>query len=129
MSKTARNRNLLVGAFLAAAFVSAAAVPQASADCSSITGDWQAGRRVYQSTCIACQGRDGRGAVAGAPDFTKNGGVLAKPHQVMVDHIKNGFREPGAPMAMPPKGGNASLTDQDLDNVHAYLHHQFGCGQ
>jgi cytochrome c5 len=46
----------------------------------------------------------------------------------MNDHIKNGFREPGKPMAMPPKGGKASLTDQDINNVHAYLHHTFGCG-
>lgn len=101
---------------------------QARADCGFSGGDWQAGEQVYQGTCIACHGPDGHGVVPGAPDFAKKGGVLTKPHSVMTEHIKNGFQEPGAPLAMPPQGGNPDLSDQDLMNVHAYLHHTFGCG-
>jgi len=40
----------------------------------------------------------------------------------------NGFAEPGAPLTMPPKGGNSILTDQEIKDVHAYMHRRFGCG-
>lgn len=98
------------------------------ADCNFKGGDAAKGSKIYHETCIACHGADGRGAVPGAPDFTKSGGVLSKPHSVMARHIKQGFREPGKPIAMPPKGGNPDLTDQDILDVHAFLHHKFGCG-
>lgn len=101
---------------------------EASADCGFSDGDAKAGDAVYHQTCVACHGDDGRGVVPGAPDFSKKGGVLSEPHAMLNDHIKNGFQAPGAPMAMPPKGGNPSLTDQDIANVHAYLHKRFGCG-
>ena len=101
----------------------------AAADCSFAKGDWKAGDKVFHGTCVACHGENGKGAVPGAPDFTKKGGVLAKPHSVMVEHIKKGFEPPGATMAMPPKGGNPDLTDRDIEDVHAYLHHKFGCGK
>lgn len=100
----------------------------ASADCGFTKGDWKAGDKVFHETCVACHGENGKGAVPGAPDFTKKGGALAKPHSVLSQHIKNGFAPPGAPLAMPPKGGNPDLTDKDIEDVHAYLHHRFGCG-
>jgi len=46
----------------------------------------------------------------------------------LLRHIKNGFQVPGRPLAMPPKGNNAALTDADIRNVLAYLRHAFGCG-
>jgi|GEM_PF-685113 len=101
---------------------------QALADCGYNAGDAKAGDAIYHQTCVACHGEDGRGAVPGAPDFTKKGGPLSKPHALLTKHIKNGFQEPGAPLAMPPEGGNPDLTDQDIKNVHAYLHAKFGCG-
>lgn len=106
----------------------ATASAPARADCGYDSGDWKAGSDDYRQTCIACHGEDGRGAVPGAPDFTKKGGVLSKPHAVLTQHIKNGFAPPGAVMAMPPKGGNPELSDKDINDVHAYLHRKFGCG-
>ena len=100
----------------------------ALADCGFTGGDAANGDKVYHVTCVACHGEDGKGAVPGAPDFTKKGGVLSKPHNVMTTHIKNGFHEPGKPIAMPPQGGNPDLTDQDIKDVHEYLHKRFGCG-
>lgn len=100
----------------------------ALADCGFKGGNIANGDKIFHETCIACHGANGRGAVPGAPDFTKKGGPLSKPHSVMTAHIKNGFHEPGKPLAMPPKGANPNLTDQDILDVHAYLHHQFGCG-
>jgi len=98
------------------------------ADCTFKGGDAAKGGKIYNETCVACHGADGHGVVPGAPDFTQKGGVLAKPHAVMAQHIKKGFREPGKPLAMPPKGGNPDLTDEDILDVHAFLHHRFGCG-
>ena len=96
--------------------------------CGFSGGNPTRGAAIYAHTCIACHGEDGHGRVPGAPDFTKKGGVLSKPHSALQAHIKNGFSSPGSPLSMPPGGGNSSLTDQDLKDVHAYLHKAFGCG-
>jgi cytochrome c5 len=101
---------------------------QAWADCSFKGGDAKNGDVIYHETCVACHGEKGTGEVPGAPDFTKKGGVLSKPHSVLTQHIKDGFHEPGVPLAMPPKGANPDLSDQDIMDVHQYLHKQFGCG-
>jgi mono/diheme cytochrome c family protein len=117
------------GSAALAIFALAAFSAPAFADCGYNRGDWKAGEKVYNETCIACHGANGKGAIPGAPDFTQKGGVLSRrPMTLMTEHIKNGFRAPGAMMAMPPKGGNPGLGDQDIMNVHAYLHHRFGCG-
>jgi mono/diheme cytochrome c family protein len=60
------------------------------------------------------------------PDFTT--GVMAYSTESLLAHIKTGFRGPGRPLAMPPKGDNPTLTDEDIRNVLAYLRHTFGCG-
>ena len=83
------------------------------------------GAAVYNSTCIACHGADGKGVLPGAPDFTDNEGSLSKVDTVLFQNIINGFQSPGSPMAMPPKGGNASLSDQDIENVIAYMRSTF----
>lgn len=93
----------------------------------SYPGDVAAGQKVYNGTCIACHGAKGEGTVPGVPNFTKKGGVLSKPHSALVEHIKKGFQSGGG-LSMPPRGGDPSLTEQDLANVHAYLHSDFGCG-
>jgi cytochrome c5 len=98
------------------------------ADCGvNEGGDPAKGAKIYNETCIACHGADGRGTVPGAPDFNKKGAVESRPHEVMTRHIKNGFREPGKPLAMPPKGGNPDLNDDDVLDVQAFLHKRFFC--
>ena len=84
------------------------------------------GKRVYRGTCIACHGPTGKGGIPGTPDFTKGNGVLSQDDSVLTDHIRNGFRSKGSTMPMPAKGGNPKLTDQDIQNVLAYLHEEFG---
>jgi cytochrome c5 len=112
---------------LALTFVSSlAAGVEASAECRVPGGDWQAGSKIYHQTCITCHGQSGEGVVAGTPDF--KAGRLAYPTSTLMQHIKNGFRSRTAPRAMPPKGGNPDLSDQDIKNVLDYLYHQFGCG-
>lgn len=104
----------------------AAAGTACAADCREGPGDWRAGGAIYHRTCVACHGADGRGARRGVPDLTS--GVMAYSSTSLAAHIERGFRAPGRPLAMPPKGGNPDLTADDVINVIAYLHHAFGCG-
>lgn len=83
------------------------------------------GKAVYEQTCIACHGADGKGAVPGAPDLTKKGGPLAKADAVLLENMIKGFQTPGSPMAMPPRGGNPTLTEDDLKAVLRYMRAAF----
>lgn len=96
--------------------------------CDFAGGNPTRGAAIYAQTCVACHGSDGRGRIPGAPDFTKKGGVLSKPHSALQVHIEHGFSSQSSPISMPPRGGNPGLTDQDIRDVHAYLHKAFGCG-
>ena len=96
--------------------------------CGFSGGNPTHGAAIYAQTCVACHGADGRGRIPGTPDFTKRGGVLRKPHAALQAHILHGYSSPNSPISMPPRGGNPGLTDQDIRDVHAYLHKAFGCG-
>lgn len=87
--------------------------------------DGNTGASVYKETCIACHGANGKGVVPGAPDFTKTGGVLSKSDQELANNIINGLQSPGSPMAMPPKGGNLSLTKDEVMDVIGYMRKKF----
>jgi len=111
---------------LALPATAATAAPQTI--CGFSGGDPARGQAIYAQACASCHGANGRGKLPGAPDLTKKGGVLTKPHAALQDHITNGFKSPGSRVAMPPRGGKKNLTDQDMKDVHAYLHKAFGCG-
>lgn len=83
------------------------------------------GQEVYEQTCIACHGKDGKGTVPGAPDFTDSKGVLSQSDEVLMKHIAEGFKSKNSPMAMPAKGGNPLLTETDLSNVIIYMKSEF----
>lgn len=84
------------------------------------------GKEIYDQTCVACHSEDGKGAFAGVPDFTDKNGRLSKSDSELFKNVTGGFQTPGSPMAMPPKGGNTSLNDGDIQNVIKYLHEKFG---
>jgi mono/diheme cytochrome c family protein len=115
-----RSCRAALGALVAAALISAS-IANAAEDCGESDGDWHAGSAIYHQTCVACHG-----VRAGVPDFAT--GVMAYSTRSLLRHIKNGFHVPGRPLAMPPKGNNPALTDEDIRNVLAYLRHAFGCG-
>lgn len=77
-------------------------------------------RSVYESTCVACHGAQGQGAIPGVPDLAK-GNRLAKPDAEIAANIMNGFQTKGSPLAMPPKGGNPKLTEADAKALVPYL--------
>ena len=84
------------------------------------------GSDIYAQTCVACHGNNGKGTVPGAPEFTRSDGPLSQSDETLFKHIKLGFKSSGSPMAMPPKGGNLSLTDSDIEAVVAYMREAFG---
>jgi len=84
------------------------------------------GAKIYQGTCIVCHGPEGHGALPGVPDFGAQKQRLAQSPAVLLQHVKGGFQSSGSPMGMPPKGGNPSLTDDDLKAVIQYMKENFG---
>ncbi len=84
------------------------------------------GQAIYNKTCIACHGGNGKGLLPGVPDFTDPKGRLSQNDEVLIKHITEGFQTPGSPMAMPAKGGNADLMAGDVRAVLAYIRKQFG---
>lgn len=84
-----------------------------------------AGQKVYGQTCIACHGANGKGAIPGVRDLTAADGPLAKSDAELLASITDGFQSPGSPLAMPPKGGNPSLTQDDIKAVISYLRAEF----
>jgi cytochrome c5 len=86
----------------------------------------RSGADVYAETCIACHGANGKGVLPEVPSFAGAGGPLSKPDAILHKHVLEGFRTPRSPMAMPPKGGNAGLSDADVDSVLQFLRDSFG---
>lgn len=86
----------------------------------------EVGEKVYAQTCIACHGANGKGAIPGVSDFTKADGPLAKSDDILFASVRDGLVTPGKPLSMPPKGGNPSLTDDEIQAVIEYLRSSFG---
>ncbi|BAU49762.1 cytochrome C [Sulfurifustis variabilis] len=84
------------------------------------------GKAVYGRTCVACHGSDGKGALPGMRALGGKKGSLGKPDDALVKSILEGYQAPGAPVAMPPKGGDPSLTGQDAIAVLRYMREAFG---
>ena len=78
-----------------------------------------AGKTVYDATCVACHGTGAAGAPklgdAAAWAARLKGGVPA-----LVSAVKNGKG------AMPPRGGDASLTDAELTRAIISMANQSG---
>ena len=88
-------------------------------------GDAAAGEKIFAQTCIACHGPAGEGVPNLGKDMTASEFIAGKSDQELVDFIKVG-RDPSDPLnttnvAMPPKGGNPALSDDDLMDVVAFI--------
>jgi len=72
------------------------------------------GKKIYESTCVVCHGA----GIAGAPKFGDKAlwaPRIAQGINVLFAHAHNGLN------AMPPKGGNNSLTDGQLRAAVDYI--------
>lgn len=84
---------------------------------------------LYNQTCVACHGPDGKGAIPGTPDFnTADSPLHRKDEAALARSIIDGFQSPGSPMAMPPRGGMPSLTEEQAMALARYLHEAFAGG-
>jgi len=83
------------------------------------------GEQIYIQTCIACHGNNGVGTVPGSPDFNSKNNPLTQSDDILVKHVVEGFKTPGSPMAMPPKGGNTKLNNEDILAVVKYMKSTF----
>ncbi len=88
-------------------------------------GDVAAGEEIYASTCAACHGADATGIDGLGKDLHNNAFVNGLSDDELVDFLEEGrladHPDNDTGVAMPPKGGNPSLTDDDLMDVVAYL--------
>jgi cytochrome c len=93
---------------------SGAAAPQKVAMSDAAT----AGKAVYDKACQACHNM----GIAGAPKVGDVAGWTDRIKQGMAtlnDHAINGYQ--GANGVMPAKGGNMSLSDDEVKNAVAYM--------
>jgi cytochrome c5 len=89
---------------------------------SSLAGVTQEpGKQVYDQTCAVCHGADASGAMPGVPDLTERQGAPTKPNAELLRSLVKGVQTPGAALAMPPRGGNPVLTENDLRATLDYL--------
>ncbi|MEQ1879381.1 MAG: c-type cytochrome [Burkholderiales bacterium] len=77
------------------------------------------GEEVYNSACVACHGP----GVLGAPKFG-DAGVwktrLAQGKKTLVSNAIKGLRQ------MPPRGGNAALTDSEVERAVIFMGNKSG---
>lgn len=88
-------------------------------------GDAANGEAIYGTTCAACHGADAQGVAGLGPALVNNAFVAGLSDAELIEFLETG-RPADHPdnttgVAMPPKGGNPSLSDEDLADVAAYL--------
>lgn len=87
-----------------------AAAPAASTE----AGAGKSGEQVYNSACVACHAS----GVAGAPKVGDKAAWEARLAQGMDALLNVSIKGKGA---MPPKGGNASLSDEELKSAIEHM--------
>lgn len=83
------------------------------------------GKALYEQSCLVCHGEDGSGAMPGVTELSTANGVLLQDDKQLIKTIREGVQREGAIMAMPPLGGNAQLTDQDIQDIILYMRKTF----
>ena len=92
---------------------------------SLASGDSANGEVIYASTCVTCHASAGEGVTGLGLPLVSSEFVQSMTDAQLVAFIMTG-RDAAHPenitgVAMPPKGGNPSLSDQDLADVVAFL--------
>lgn len=88
-------------------------------------GDAANGAKIYSTICIACHGPDAKGVTGLGKDLTTSEWVATQSDAQLVEFIKTG-RDAGDPLnttgvAMPPKGGNPAMSEQEILDIVAYV--------
>lgn len=89
------------------------------------SGDVTAGAAVYSGTCAACHGPTAAGIDSLGKPLAPSEFVASTSEDDLAAFIKVGrpVSDPANTQGidMPPRGGNPSLSDQDLQDVAAYI--------
>ena len=95
------------------------------APASGSAGDPAAGEQLFVSTCAACHGPEGQGIEGLGKNLATSEFVSSQSDDELVEFIKvgRGPTDPGntTGIAMPPKGGNPALTDENLYDIVAFI--------
>lgn len=83
------------------------------------------GEELFKQTCSTCHGQDARGIPGLGKNLTTSEFVDTSSLEEQVEFLKVG-REAGHPLnttgiAMPPRGGNPALTDEQLASIAKYV--------
>ncbi len=92
---------------------------------SSSAGDAAAGLVLYDGTCTTCHGEGGVGVEGLGKPVPGSAFIIESSDDELVAFIKVG-RPTSDPanttgVDMPPKGGNPSLSDEDIQDIVAYI--------
>ena len=98
----------------AAATAAATPAPAASATPAAAKGGSDKGKAVFESTCVACHGS----GVAGAPKLGDKAAWAPRIKTGLDSLHASALKGKGA---MPPKGGNPSLSDDDVKAAVDYM--------
>lgn len=101
------------------------APPPVASGGGSGEGNAALGEAIYQATCSACHGADAAGIEGLGKPLAASPFIQSLSEEELVAFINEG-RPADHPdnttgVAMLPRGGNPSLTDQDIHDVVAYL--------
>ena len=96
-----------------------------SAQAAAPIGDPVAGQTLFITSCATCHGLAGEGLPGLGKDMTTSEFIASKTDAELVEFIKVG-RDPSDSLnttgvAMPPKGGNPALDENDLFDIVSYL--------
>ncbi|MCC6546610.1 c-type cytochrome [Candidatus Sumerlaeota bacterium] len=88
-------------------------------------GDADKGRSLFRGTCASCHGIGGLGLPGQGKDMVHSAFIAGLDDPGLVAFIAKG-RMPNDPESttgklMPPRGGNTTLSDQDLADIVAYI--------
>ncbi|MBX7233460.1 MAG: cytochrome c [Caldilineales bacterium] len=88
-------------------------------------GDATKGQELFGTTCAACHGPKGEGVTGLGKDMTTSTFIAGLADDQLLEFVKKG-RDTSDPanttgVAMPPKGGNPALTDEQLLDIIAYI--------
>ncbi len=88
-------------------------------------GDPIAGRAAFLTSCATCHGADAKGVPGLGKDLTTSEFLRAQSDEQMLAFLLTGrpARDPlnTTGIDMPPKGNNPAFTEDDLENIIAYL--------
>lgn len=88
-------------------------------------GDAVHGKLLFEATCATCHAADGTGVKGLGKSLVASEFVRKSSDTVLIGMITEG-REAGDPLnttkiAMPPKGGNAALSESDIRDIVGHL--------